>query len=87
MDLPPRKSMLLLAQDIFFPTDFDMLQRLHAAAAAPGTATAGETLKSSKFFGRSADLRRTALQGSNEYNPLRDDFSNTSIFTGSSAAA
>lgn len=73
------------AQDIFFPTDFEALRQLHAAAASKGSKTAAETLKSAGFFSRHADLRRTALQGT-QYNPLRDDFSNTSVFIGSSSA-
>jgi hypothetical protein len=43
-------------------------------------------LKSGDFFSAHADLRRTALAGS-RYNPLRDDFANTSILIASSRAA
>ncbi len=70
------------AQDIFFPTDFEMLRRLHAAAAPPGTTVSADVAKSAKFFSRHADLARTALCGT-AWNPLRDDFSNTSMFIGS----
>jgi hypothetical protein len=43
-------------------------------------------MKSAEFFARHADLRRTALAGG-AYNPLRDDFSNTSVLVAGGRAA
>lgn len=66
------------------------LQQLYVAAAAAADPSLSadacdvKIFKSAEFFAEHGDLRRTALGGS-QYNPLRDDFSNTSVFVGSTA--
>lgn len=75
--------------DIFFPTDFGMLSRLHAdAAARAGRAVprhgavvgGGRHMKSAEFMRLYADLAATRTRSG--YNPLLEDYSNTSFFLG-----
>ncbi len=73
--------------DIFFPVDFELSARLYAAAvqsaagdAAPQVTT--QMLKSREFFEIYADVSQTACGGGG-YNPLLEDFSNTSFLLAS----
>lgn len=78
--------------DIFFPTDFENLVRINAAAAEraagpvgnqSGTATRGEivggvVMTTRQFMEAHADCDATATASG--YNPLLQDFSNTKFF-------
>lgn len=64
------------AADVFFPSDFGMLARLYLAAAQGGAQTAS-VQKSSRFLEVYADLAATRTL--DNYNPLIEDFLNTSV--------
>ncbi|EIE25916.1 DUF185-domain-containing protein [Coccomyxa subellipsoidea C-169] len=70
--------------DIFFPTDFYMLERMYGVLAKQGLASAGgistAVMKSEAFMKRYASIADTTT--SNGYNPLLQDYSNTSFFVG-----
>lgn len=72
--------------DVFFPTDFEAAKRLwHTAAGVTGAGAQGASvLPSSAFLNIYADTRRTKTLTA--YNPLIDDFSNTSFFLAESAS-
>lgn len=62
--------------DVFFPSDFSMLARLYKSAAQGGAQTT-VVQKSSRFLEAYADLAATrTISG---YNPLLEDFLNTSV--------
>lgn len=64
------------AADVFFPSDFSMLARLYKGAAQGGAQTVS-VQKSSRFLEAYADLAATrTISG---YNPLIEDFLNTSV--------
>lgn len=71
--------------DIFFPTCFDQLSRLHAAVCRGGGGSGGEVrrrkglvVKQGEFLKEFADLRATRTFSG--FNPLVDDFRNSSVF-------
>lgn len=71
--------------DIFFPTCFDQLSRLHAAVCRGGWGSGGEVrrgkglvVKQGEFLKEFADLRVTRTFSG--FNPLVDDFRNSSVF-------
>ncbi|CAL5218657.1 g361 [Coccomyxa viridis] len=69
--------------DIFFPTDFQMLDRMYGSVAKAHGEEAGlqsSVLKSREFMKRYASLAETTCAGG--YNPLLQDFKNTSFFIG-----
>ena len=73
--------------DIFFPVDFGLSARLYAAAARDATGDAApqvttQVLKSREFFETYANVGQTACSGGG-YNPLLEDFSNTSFLLAS----
>ncbi|KAK9829752.1 hypothetical protein WJX72_007676 [[Myrmecia] bisecta] len=78
--LPPN-----IKADILFPTDFELLSRLHRNAArrvlGHNFAVCGQHHRSSVFFRQHADTAATRCQDG--YNPLLDDFSNTAIYLAS----
>ena len=65
--------------DIFFPTDFDLAAGLHAAAAVKAGCTplAAAWPKAAEFLAAHADLAATRTRSG--WNPLLDDFDNTSV--------
>lgn len=64
------------AADVFFPSDFGMLARLYAVAGKGGTRSIS-VQKSPDFLEKYADLAATrTITG---YNPMVDDFQNTSV--------
>ncbi|CAL8470142.1 g9684 [Coccomyxa elongata] len=69
--------------DIFFPTDFYMLERMYGVLSKRDSASEGITtsvLKNEAFMKRYASIAETTtVQG---YNPLLQDYSNTSFFIG-----
>ncbi|BDA44160.1 hypothetical protein COCOBI_05-3440 [Coccomyxa sp. Obi] len=69
--------------DIFFPTDFYMLERMYGALSQRDPASEGITtsvLKNEAFMKRYASIAETTtVQG---YNPLLQDYSNTSFLIG-----
>jgi len=71
--------------DIFFPTDFEALKALHAAAARrAGLARAGEGLAAEPqgaFLRRACPEAARAAATRSGFNPLLEDFCNTSVFT------
>eukprot|EP00884_Botryococcus_braunii_P011350 jgi/Botrbrau1/20215/Bobra.31_1s0012.1 len=70
--------------DIFFPTDFNMLGRMYEAAGkrvgASSSDMASQHMKSREFMKRYANLVETTVSGG--YNPLLQDYENTSFFIG-----
>lgn len=74
--------------DIFFPTDFDGLCQLYAAAAAAEQSAQRQRLSSShsstaEFMSAFGESKRTrTLSG---FNPLLQDWQNTRIFVGQAA--
>ena len=72
--------------DVFFPTDFEAAKRLwHAAAGVAGRGARGASVvPSSAFLNIYADTRKTKTLTA--YNPLIDDFSNTSFLMAEAAA-
>jgi hypothetical protein len=71
--------------DIFFPTDFEALKALHAAAARrAGLPRAGEGLAAEPqgaFLRRACPEAARAAATQSGYNPLLEDFQNTCVFT------
>ncbi|KAL3143873.1 hypothetical protein ABBQ32_003691 [Trebouxia sp. C0010 RCD-2024] len=65
--------------DIFFPTDFKLLHHLHHLAHQGETQ--GQIMKTRAFMEQHADLNATRTQSG--YNPLLEDFANTSFYLGS----
>ena len=66
--------------DIFFPQDFSLLAALYEASAG-GSALEVSICKSAVFFDKYAEAEAT--QTADGYNPLLDDFQNTSVLIGS----
>jgi hypothetical protein len=74
--------------DVFFPTDFDALRALDAAARRTVSmddgversekSARGEVLSTRAFMERWADVQATATRSG--YNPLLQDFANTKFF-------
>eukprot|EP00924_Labyrinthula_sp_SR-Ha-C_P004796 snap_masked-scaffold_1-processed-gene-12.27-mRNA-1 protein AED:0.41 eAED:0.41 QI:0/-1/0/1/-1/1/1/0/392 len=58
--------------DIFFQTDFKILENIYPFDSS--------VIKSKQFFSNYADLSKTKTK--NGFNPILEDFSNTSIFIG-----
>ena len=68
------------AADIFFPQNFSILAALYQACAG-GAAAEVSVDKSARFFRQYAELEAT--QTADGFNPLLDDFQNTSVLIGS----
>ncbi|KAL2631104.1 hypothetical protein R1flu_015790 [Riccia fluitans] len=65
--------------DIFFPTDFSVLQKLDQhIAATTGASRRSSIVNSAQFMDLFADAEKTLTR--NGYNPLLEDFSNTKMF-------
>mmetsp|Transcript_2587 Transcript_2587/g.7719 ORF Transcript_2587/g.7719 Transcript_2587/m.7719 type:complete len:448 (-) Transcript_2587:112-1455(-) len=65
--------------DIFFPTNFEWLAHMHKAAAIEkGWLVTSLTKKNADFMKAWADVKTTVCMDG--YNPLLEDFSNTSVF-------
>eukprot|EP00892_Ulva_mutabilis_P008608 jgi/Ulvmu1/6119/UM027_0097.1 len=73
--------------DVFFPTDFEAAKRLwHAAAGLQGRGARGTSVvPSSAFLNVYANTRKTKTLTA--YNPLIDDFSNTSFLLAEAAVS
>lgn len=75
--------------DIFFPTSFKRLSRLHAAVCGTGGVGvrrgAGLVVKQAEFLREFADLRATRTFSG--FNPLVDDFRNSSVFVSGALVA
>lgn len=71
---------------MFFPTDFEAARRLWHTAAGPGAAGARGTsvVPSSAFLNVYAETRKTKTLTA--YNPLIDDFANTSFLLADAVA-
>ena len=76
---PPTTAAPPGGADIFFPTDFDLAAGLHAAAAVKAGCTplAAAWPKAAEFLAAHADLAATRTRSG--WNPLLDDFDNTSV--------
>lgn len=70
--------------DIFFPTDFQLLQSLHQLANQGRGSIQGQVMKTKAFMKQHADLTTTLTKSG--YNPLLEDFSNTSFYIGSAGS-
>lgn len=72
--------------DVFFPTDFEAARRLWHTAAGPGAGGVRGTsvAPSPAFLNVYADTRKTKTLTA--YNPLIDDFANTSFLLAEAAA-
>lgn len=77
--------------DIFFPTCFDRLSRLHAAVCSGAGGGGGEVrrgkglvVKQGEFLKEFADLKATRTFSG--FNPLVDDFRNSSMFLSGAVA-
>ncbi|KAL0028989.1 hypothetical protein WJX77_009984 [Trebouxia sp. C0004] len=70
--------------DIFFPTDFQLLQSLHHLANQGHGGIQGQVMKTKAFMKQYADLTTTLTKSG--YNPLLQDFSNTSFYVGSAGS-
>jgi hypothetical protein len=78
------------SSDILFPTDFTSLERLYRGSAAASSssssssstvvAVSAKTVKSHTFLKTYADVAATATRSG--YNPILEDFTNTSVFIG-----
>lgn len=66
--------------DIFFPTNFQLLHHLHQLANAHHGEVQGQIMKTKAFMQRYGDVTATCTKSG--YNPLLEDFSNTSFYTG-----
>ena len=62
------------AADIFFPTDFRLLRLMYQTATGKNSLH----MKGFDFVDKYSDAKWTTTQSG--YNPLREDFSNTSFF-------
>ncbi|KAK9785257.1 hypothetical protein WJX73_004359 [Symbiochloris irregularis] len=71
--------------DIFFPTNFSALSQLYHKAAGSSVQTEASHLKTSDFMTAHADTAATRLRDG--YNPLLEDFSNSSFFLAQSLQA
>jgi len=63
--------------DIFFPSDFALLQRLYQGAAPQQRGA--RHMKSKEFFKQHAPDGGGATKTASGYNPLVEDYSNTSF--------
>jgi hypothetical protein len=69
--------------DVFFPTDFDALQRVYRASRAaatrePAPPDCATVLTSRSFLQRYGEPRQT--ETADGYNPMLEDFTNTRVF-------
>jgi len=69
--------------DIFFPTDFDAVERIYRASreactGAPAPPDSTKVLTTRSFFQRYGETMQT--QTADGYNPLLEDFTNTRVF-------
>lgn len=66
--------------DIFFPTNFQLLQQLHQLANRQQGEAQGQVMKTRTFMEQYADVQATCTTSG--YNPLLHDFTNTSFYLG-----